>query len=335
MRIFITGVAGFLGSNLAELMIKEGHSVVGNDNMIGGDIQNVPLQVDFHNVDCEDLDTMTAIMYGCDVVFHCAATPHEGLSVFSPTLISENNLVGSVSTFTAAARNKVKRVVFCSSMARYGQQQAPFTEDMDPKPIDPYGVSKVAAEDILKIMGEVHGFEWNIAVPHNIVGPKQKFDDPFRNVMSIMANLNLRGKPSIIYGDGEQTRCFSYVDDCTSCLYRMGTDPNIVGETINIGPDEEVVTINRLADEVANATGYNGEPVYYSEGRPREVKHAACSSDKARKLLGFETTVGFVECVRRTVDWIKDQGPRPFEYHLPVEIHNEKTPKTWTERRFD
>ena len=334
MRVFITGIGGFLGHHIAVRMNELGWEVAGNDTFVGGEEDNVPSFADFTLCDCCDFESMRKAMEGCDLIYHCAATAHEGLSVFSPSFITRNIFEASVTTFSAAIAAGVKRIVFCTSMARYGEQLPPFKETMKPAPVDPYGIAKVAAEDVLKVLGKVHGVEWNIAVPHNIVGEYQKYDDPFRNVMSIMLNRNLQGKPSIIYGDGEQTRCFSYVDDCVQCLEKMGTRENIVYETINIGPDEQEITIRELANLCANESGLNEDPIYYTQGRPQEVKHATCSSDKARKLLGYKTTTTVEEAVTKTADWIRKNGTKPFKYHLPLEIVNEKTPKTWTERRF-
>ena len=331
MKIFITGIAGFLGSHLADRMIELGHEVVGNDTLIGGYLHNVPEKAEFFQIDCCDMTVMSKAMEGCDVVIHAAATAHEGLSVFSPSFITRNIFEASVATITAAIQNKVKRFVFCSSMARYGNQPHPFTEDMTPQPVDPYGVAKVAGEDVLKILCETHGMEWNIAVPHNIVGPRQKYDDPFRNVMSIMINRNLRGLPAIIYGDGQQTRCFSYVDDCVGCLEKMALDTKVVSQIINIGPDDGTVTIKELAKLVADATGFTGEAIHMPD-RPREVKHADCSADKARWLLNYETKTTLQQSIQETVDYIKQKGPKPFDYAYPLEIITDKTPKTWSER---
>jgi UDP-glucose 4-epimerase len=331
MKIFITGIAGFLGSHLADRMLDLGHEVVGNDTLIGGYRDNVPKKAELYVVDCCDIEKMTYIMQGCDIVIHSAATAHEGLSVFSPSFITKNIFEASVATISAAIQNKVKRFVYCTSMARYGNQPHPFTEDMAPRPVDPYGVAKVAGEDVLKILAETHGMEWNIAVPHNIVGPRQKFDDPFRNVMSIMANRNLRGKPAIIYGDGNQTRCFSYIADCINCLEKMALDPKVVGEIINIGPDDGTISIKELAVLVAKETGFEGEAIHMPD-RPREVKHADCSADKARWLLQYETKTTLEKSIQETVAYIKKKGPREFDYSYPVEIINEKTPKTWKDR---
>ncbi len=243
MKIFITGIAGFLGSHLAKRMLELGHEVVGNDNLIGGEKENLPENIDFFEIDCTNYEKLKKLMKDCKIVYHCAATAHEGLSVFSPYTITRNIYEASVSTITAAIANKVKRFVYCSSMARYGSQSFPFTEDMKTKPEDPYGIAKVAGEDTLKLLAKVHGIEWNIAVPHNIVGPNQKYDDPFRNVLSIFINRNLQGKPALIYGDGEQKRTFSYIDDVIYCLEKLAFDKNINKEIINVGPDEESITI--------------------------------------------------------------------------------------------
>lgn len=331
-KVFITGVAGFLGSHLAKKMYELGWDVSGNDNFLGSDSSNLFPFVNFHEIDCCDLDQMSQAMTGVDLLFHCAAAAHEGLSVFSPTFITKNNYEASVATFTAAIKSDVKKIVFCSSMARYGDQDPPFTEIMRPSPVDPYGIAKVAAEETLKVLAKVHNFDWNIAVPHNIVGEGQKYDDPYRNVMSIMLNRNLQGLPSIIYGDGNQTRCFSYIDDCIDCLIKMGVDPAIRSETINIGPDEEVVSINDLASLCANETGLNYQPIYYSSGRPQEVKHATCSSDKARNLLDYQTKTTLAEAIKKTADFIRESGVKKFTYHIPLEIINEKTPLTWSEK---
>ena len=165
-----------------------------------------------------------------DVVYHCAATAYEGLSVFSPHLVIQNIVTASTSLFSASNQNKVKRIVLCSSMARYGNNRVPFVETYATKPEDPYGIGKVAVEDILVNLCTVHGTDWVIAVPHNIVGPRQKYDDPYRNVAAIMINLMLQGRQPIIYGDGSQKRCFSFIDDCIYCLKEMAFRDNVVGE---------------------------------------------------------------------------------------------------------
>jgi UDP-glucose 4-epimerase len=333
MKVLVTGAAGFLGSHLAEKLSLLNHEVIGMDNFVGGYEDNIPKNIIFHKFDCCDLKKMNEVMKNVDVVYHCAATAHEGLSVFSPYEIGKNNFLASSSVFSAAVSNKVKRIIFCSSMARYGHQQTPFNENMKPKPVDPYGVAKVASEDLLKILCELNNIEWVIAVPHNIIGSRQKYDDPFRNVVSIMLNRILQNQAPIIYGDGEQKRCFSYIDDCLSCLIPMLDQKNLNKEIINIGPDEEFVTINQLSEICANVTGSNLVPIYKKD-RPKEVKHATCSADKARKLLNYKTQTDLKTGVEKTYEYIKKRGTRPFNYHIDIEIKNNLTPETWTKKQI-
>lgn len=331
MQIFITGVAGFLGSHLADSLIEQGHTVHGCDNFIGGFKCNINPKVHFSKADCRDQETMQALIQGSEVVVHCAATAHEGLSVFSPSFITKNIYEASVATISASIAAGVKRFVFCSSMARYGKGTPPFREEDPTAPVDPYGIAKVAVEDTLKVLCDVHDMEYNIAIPHNIVGPRQRFDDPYRNVLSIMANRNLQGKPSFIYGDGEQQRCFSYVGDCISCLEKMVTCEDIKNETINIGPDENPININLAAQLVARVCETNLVPIHIAD-RPQEVKVATCSSDKARLLLGYETKTSVLEAIAQTVEHIKEVGPKDFDYTFGLEIDNDKAPRTWSEK---
>ena len=332
-KILVTGVAGFLGSHLAERLSVMNNKGIGVDNMLGGYKDNIPKNIVFFNFDCCDLKKMNEVMKGVDVVYHCAATAHEGLSVFSPVEITKNNYMASISVFTAAISNNVKRIIFCSSMARYGDQQTPFKENMETKPLDPYAISKVAAEKVLMNLCDLNNIEWVIAVPHNIIGPRQKYDDPFRNVVSIMLNRMLQKKAPIIYGDGEQKRCFSYIDDCLSCMLPMLDQKDLNKQIINIGPDEEFVTINKIAEICSNITGSNLKPIYKKD-RPREVKHASCSADKARKLLNYKTKTDLKKGILKTYEYIKTRGAKPFDYHINIEINNELTPETWTKKEL-
>lgn len=334
-KIFITGIAGFLGSHLAERLIKDGHHVVGIDNLLGGYEDNVPEGAEFYKIDARDLEKLKPLMVGVEVVYHCAAAPHEGLSVFSPNLVTEHTYNSSVATVSAAVIANIKRFVFCSSMARYGEQdEIPFRENMLPKPRDPYGIAKYAAELVIENLCKANGIEYVHAVPHNVFGPRQKYDDPFRNVASIMINLMLQDRQPIIYGDGEQKRAFSFIKDVIDPLVRMGFDPRIDGEVINIGSDEEFVTINDLTRRVASLVGFKNLKPIYHDPRPLEVKLATCSADKARNLLGYNTTYDLDQGLGETIEWIKKRGPKNFEYHLPLEIINDKTPITWKNRIF-
>ncbi|HEY4955390.1 MAG TPA: NAD-dependent epimerase/dehydratase family protein [Gemmatimonadaceae bacterium] len=331
MKVFVTGAAGFLGSHLADAFIGRNDQVVGCDNMIGGDLQNLPEGIEFELADCNDLAAMKRLTKDVDVIFHTAAIATEGLSVFSPALIATHVYNNTATVLAAAATNKVKRFVHCSSMARYGNGPVPYVEDQPLEPADPYGIAKYASEMLVQNVCETHGVEYMIAVPHNIIGPKQKYDDPYRNVASIMVNRMMQGKQPVIYGDGGQKRCFSFIQDCVNPLIKMGTLPDVVGETINIGPDEEYVTILELATIIAELLGFKLDPIMVPE-RPREVRYATCSADKARRLLGYRTTVSLRDGLQSIVDWISAHGTKPFDYHLPIEIDSPLVPATWTSR---
>ena len=333
-KILITGVAGFLGSHLSERFAKLGHEVVGLDNMIGGYKDNIPNNIKFYNFDCCDLKNIDSIMKKVDVVYHCAATAHEGLSVFSPIEITKNNYLASITIITSAIKHEVKRIIYCSSMARYGQGKTPFHEEMEPNPIDPYGISKVAVEKVLINLCNLNNIRWVIAVPHNIIGPRQKYDDPFRNVVSIMLNRMILGKPAIIFGDGNQKRCFSYIDDCIYCMENMLDNQAVNGQIINIGPDEEFVTINKVAEICQNISGSNLKPIYKKD-RPQEVKEATCSADKARKLLNYKTKTDLYTGIKKTYEYIKKRGSKPFDYSkLNLEIVNSLTPEVWINKEI-
>lgn len=330
-KVFITGIAGFLGSHLADEFIDRGYEVVGNDNMVGGYETNVPAEADFHRVDCNDLAPMKKAMADADIVYHTAALAYEGLSVFAPSRINRSIYQATSTTLAAAADVGIGRFIYCSSMSRYGENETPFTEDMEPNPQDPYAVSKVAAEEMVELMAGVHDFEYVIAVPHNIIGPRQRYDDPFRNVAAIFINRMLQDKQPIIYGDGEQKRCFSFIQDDVRPLRKLARCDEATGEVINVGPDDEFVTINRLAETIADIIGFDLDPIYKPD-RPQEVKLANCSADKARDVVGYQTEYTLRDGLRKMIDWIEAEGTKEFDYHLELEIDNNQTPETWTDQ---
>lgn len=329
--VVVTGVAGFLGSHVADAYLAKGWQVRGIDNLLGGSVENVPAGVDFYELDLDDLEAITPVFVGADLVIHAACTAYEGLSVFSPSLVVRNTVQISVNAMTAGIRAGVPKFVYMSSMARYGDNLGVFfDETLTPKPQDPYGIAKLSAERLLQNLAEVHDVDLVILVPHNIVGARQKFDDPFRNVASIMTNRMLQGKQPIVYGDGSQQRCFSFIQDVINPILTACESEDAVGEVINIGPDESPITILSLAERLAAIIGFELDPIFMP-GRPQEVPIALCSSDKARRLLGYETTVSLDQGLTDLVDWIRPRV-KEFEYHLPIEIESDKTPKTWTQK---
>lgn len=332
MRIWITGIAGFLGSHLADALLADGHIVDGNDNLICGNPKNVPSKLSYTYTDCRNLDALKSFMaqFKPDVVVHCAATAHEGLSSFSPSFITRNIYEASVSTFSAAIASGVKRIVYMSSMSRYGRGykycQPPFDEEMPTAPVDPYGIAKVASEETLRVLCETHGVKWSVAVPHNIIGVRQRSIDPYRNVAAIMINRCKLGKSPIIYGDGEQKRCFSPVSDCIPSLIKMISGV-ADGEIVNIGPDYGEITVLKLARMIMDLTDCD-LPLIHMPKRPNEVRDAFCSSDKARDLLDYKPKQKLIDCLKEMVEFI---SPSEFIYDFPIEIEN-GCPETWAKR---
>jgi len=332
MKVLVTGVAGFMGSHLADAFLAKGYDVVGIDNLLGGYEENIPSGVDFHNIDLDNLELIQPLFKDVDLVVHTACTAYEGLSVFSPSLVVRNTMQITTNIMSACVKTNVKKIVHLSSMARYGTQDVvPFVESMTPKPQDPYGIAKYGAELMIKNIADTHGLNYVILVPHNIIGPRQKFDDPYRNVASIMINRMLQGKQPIIYGNGEQKRCFSFMQDVTDPLMIACETDVADGRIVNIGPDEEFVTINELAQKLSIILDFKLDPIYMP-GRPQEVFHANCSANLARELLNYKTTTSLESGLVELVNWIKSKGARQFNYHLPLEFVTDKTPKTWTDR---
>jgi UDP-glucose 4-epimerase len=328
----VTGVAGFIGAHLAREAIAQGWEASGIDSMLSA-TEGAPDGARFERADCRDPEAYAHLLEGVDVVYHSAAAPYEGLSVFSPQVVAENTLTSTVGLLRASINARVKRFVFVSSMSRYGHGKAPFTEDTPTAPVDPYGVFKVAAEEAVKILCELHGVEWVIAVPHNVYGPGQRYWDPYRNVPAIMANRVLQGKPPIIYGDGLQRRSLSYVADVTNPLMIMADHVAAAGQVFNVGPGGEGITMTDLAEKIIHIAGADMTPEYFP-GRPSEVHQAYCSAEKTRDVLGYKALWTLDEGLEKLIAWIAERGPRPFEYHLPLEITHTplQIPRTWTER---
>lgn len=334
--ILVTGAAGFIGSHLAEALAEGGHRVIGVDDLSGGDANNVPAGVPLVPVDCCDLLQMKSLLslHRPEVVYHLAASPHEGLSVFAPVHVTRTTYLSTVTLATAAIQAGVRRIVFTSSIARYGDQLTPFTEETPPRPIDPYGVAKVAAENALLALGEAHGIEVVIAVPHNVIGARQRYDDPYRNVVAIMANRCLQGKPPVIYGTGDQVRCLTAVEDVVPALVTMAELSDVNRQVFNLGADEDdnrPIRIKELAQHVKRACQISVADEHLPT-RPCDALRAVSDCSKARLWLGYRTRVSLEQAIENVVAWVRAQGPRPFRYHIPIEIDSDRLPVTWKER---
>ena len=339
MKILVTGSLGFMGSHLVDYLHNQGHTVRGIDNLSTGHGSNTNPAAPTFKVDLvTEPELVAGIVEGFkpDIIYHLAAWAHEGLSQFCPIKITENNYNATLNILVPAIKAKVRRFVFTSSMSVYGDQVPPFNESMERKPADIYAVAKTASEQAIELLSSVHNFDYTIIRPHNVYGPRQTLSDPYRNVVGIFMRRALTGKDLIIYGDGEQTRAFSYIDDVTPYLAAAGWLQKASKQIINIGPLEEF-SINKLADTILALNGH-GEGIgkTYLPDRPLEVKHAFCTNDKAIDILGYKTSVTFEEGLQKMWDWAENlyltTGIAEPHYLEQLEIVNESTPETWTKK---
>ena len=328
-RIFISGAAGFLGSHLADRLLERGCHVMGCDNFSLGRRENIPKDVEFYEYDVLDLEENKKRTKGADAVFHAAAWPYDNFSLHAPFKAAEQNFSATASFLSAAIQNNVRRFVFCSSMARYGNSPSPFSEDMPPRPVTPYGVSKAAGESLVQSMAQAHGFEHVIAIPHNIFGPRQVYHDPFRNAVSIIINRMLRDKPPVIFGDGEQKRSFSPVQDAALLLEECLFSERAAGEVINIGPDHEnLISLNELAAMLNQIMGKSLDPAH-APARCGEVRLASCSAEKSRRLFGRRPLKPLREALEELAAYIEAQGPKDFCYGRQPEIQSRIFPEVY------
>ena len=312
MTILITGVAGLLGARLAEHLLETqpGITIVGIDNLSGGYIENVHPDVKFVDLDLahepKKLETVFQ-KWQPTYVFHLAAYAAEGLSPFIRQFNYNNNLKATAGIVNECIKHDVKRLVFTSTLAVYGHGEGGvFNETQTPKPIDPYGVAKYACEMDIQIAGEQHGLDWCIIRPHNVYGVKQNIWDKYRNVLGIWMFQYMNGEPMTIFGDGEQTRAFSYIDDSLAPLWNAAVRPEASREIINLGGIEEH-SINEAAMVLLEVIG-DGE-VVHKEAR-HEVKHSIPTWRKSVDILGFEHTTNLREGLTEMWEWAQKQPKR-------------------------
>jgi UDP-glucose 4-epimerase len=336
-RVLVTGAAGFMGGHLVDALVDD-YEVYGVDDMSGGFWRNVNPKSHFTQLDLRQKESTEQYMANVrpEYLFHLAADATEGRSQFTPVTCTERNLIAYLHTLVPAIRHGLRKVVLTSSMSIYGAQEPPFDESMTPQPEDVYGVSKAAMEQVTRILSDVHDFRYTIVRPHNVYGPRQNIADPYRNVIGIFINSMLHNKAFYIYGDGEQRRAFTYIDDFTPYMLRAGFDSRCDGETINIGPRDEV-TINDLAQTVLS-TFLDGQPVperlrpIHLPARPKEVRDAYCTDNKAQHLLEYHTTVHLQRGIGHMIAWAKQLGPQQPRYMDGLEITTADTPVTWTQK---
>lgn len=309
MNVLITGVAGLLGSNLADYLISKNINVFGIDDLSGGYIENVNNSVKFYNLNLvthtEKLDFIFA-NNKIDYVFHFAAYAAEGLSPFIRKFNYENNLIATANIINCCINHNVKRLIFTSTMAVYGENVPPFDESYVPNPIDPYGIAKYACEMDIRVAGEQHGLDWCIIRPHNVYGKKQNIWDKYRNVLGIWINSYLNNKQLTIYGDGKQTRAFSYIDDSIEPLWNAAIFPEASKQIINLGGIYET-SINDACDTLIKIMG-GGEKVFVE--KRHEVKHAYSTHQKSIDILKFEHKTNLEDGLIKMWEWSKTQPKR-------------------------
>lgn len=310
--VLITGVAGLIGSRMADWILenKPEYEVIGIDNLFGGYIENVDDRIIFHKRDLSH-DSIDDIFEEHDIeyVFHFAAYAPEGLSFFMRMFNDSNNMLSTDNIINECVKHDVKRLIYTSSMSVYGKglyDGRLFLEEDKPEPIDPYGVSKYACELNIKSAGEQHGLDWCIIRPHNVYGIKQNIWDKYRNVIGIWMYQILNNQPMFIYGDGEQTRAFSYIDDCLESFWNAATYKAASKEIINLGGIEGY-SINKTNEILRKITGY--ENVEYKEARA-EVKHAVPNPNKSIILLDYKQNTTLEEEISKMWEWAKQQPMR-------------------------
>ena len=329
-RILVTGGAGFMGSWLGDELLKRGNEVIVADNLLGGKEENVNRGCKFVKADLREKEQVEAIVRdGIDVIFHLAAYAAEGQSVFSPIAINEINIAPMNNLLVSAVNNGIKRFVFTSSMAVYGDQRPPFSEKLPRRPEDPYGAAKAYCENVLEIFSRVYGLEYVIVRPHNVYGPKQNIADPYRNVLGIWLNQIMRGRNPLVYGDGKQKRAFSYIEDVTPALANAGFYAKAEGQIINLG-GADAITINEACRLIIELTGTTLKPKHVA-ARPNEIKYAYCTTEKSKKLLDYKTRHTLRDGLQKMIAWGHNVGKQEPTYTLPLEI-TKNAPKVWVDR---
>jgi UDP-glucose 4-epimerase len=328
-KVLVTGGAGFMGSHIVDELINTGYNVVVLDDLSGGFKENVNKDAEFVEGSILDRELIESLFttHKFKYVFHLAAYAAEGLSHFIRHFNYENNLIGSTNLINASVNHGVKRFIFTSSIAVYGQNQVPMTESLAPEPEDPYGVAKFAVELDLKAAERLFGLEYVIFRPHNVYGEKQNIGDKYRNVIGIFMNKIMKGEPLPIFGDGEQQRAFSHISDVAPIIASSITDEKALNQIFNIGADVSY-TVNVLAKTVSDAMKTELKTIHYP---PRmEVKVAYSDHSKARELLGYEASVTLVEGVGRMAEWAKSIGVKESKKFNGIEIEK-NLPSAWFE----
>lgn len=327
----VTGGGGFIGSHVARHCLSLGHQVVVLDDLSGGFRDQMPEGACFVEGSITDVGLLSRLFqqHHFDYVYHLAAYAAEGLSHFIRHYNYTNNVVGSINLINEAVKHEVQCFVFTSSIAVYGAGPLPLTEAMTPKPEDPYGIAKYTVEMDLRAAHEMFGLDSIVFRPHNVYGEHQNIGDRYRNVIGIFMNQIMNGEPLSVFGDGEQTRAFSYIDDVAPHIARSVGVPAALNQTINIGADTPY-SVNRLAEVVAGAFGV--EPKITHLPARREVVNAYSSHEKARQIFGDHPAVSLEDGIERMAAWARRIGSRESSVFQNIEIER-NLPPSWARKR--
>ncbi len=329
-KSLVTGGAGFMGAHVARELLERGDEVVVLDDLSGGFESNVPPDASFVEASVTDFDAIDRLFAqeGFERVYHLAAYAAEGLSHFIKRFNYTNNVIGSVNLINASVNHGVECFVFTSSIAVYGSEQTPMTEEMTPQPEDSYGIAKRSVELELEASKEMFDLDFVTFRPHNVYGELQNIGDRYRNVLGIFINQIMREEPLSIFGDGTQTRAFSYISDVAGPIAAAPDTEGARGEIFNVGADQPV-SVNDLAKAVCEEMGVPEHPVIHHEAR-KEVLHAFSDHSKARRVFGGGDPVPLAEGVGRMCGWAKEHGPRSTPTFTGIEIEK-NLPPSWRE----
>jgi UDP-glucose 4-epimerase len=318
-KVLVTGGAGFIGSHVARRLLREGYEVVILDDLSGGFKENLPEGASFIEGSILDRDLLADIFEreAFKYVYHLAAYAAEGLSHFIKHFNYQNNLIGSVNLINLSILHEIRCFVFTSSIATYGEIPPPMKESDVPHPEDPYGVAKLAVEMELGVSKKQFDLDYVIFRPHNVYGEYQNLSDRYRNVIGIFMNQIMQGKPLSVFGDGEQTRAFSYIDDLMNPMVECIKREDCFGQVFNIGADKSW-SVKRLAYEVQRALSSDLELLHLP---PRnEVEHAHADHSKLKKFFGDLPQTDLAQGIDRMAAWARDQGPTPPSRFGEIEI---------------
>ena len=325
----VTGGAGFIGAHVSRHLISAGAQVVVLDDLSGGFRDNLPPQAIFIEGSITDHSLLARLFeeHRFENVYHLAAYAAEGLSHFIKRFNYTNNLIGSVNLINESVKHDVRCFVFTSSIAVYGALPPPMTEDMTPMPEDPYGIAKLAVEQELRVSHEMFGLDYVVFRPHNVYGEYQNLGDRYRNVVGIFMNQLMQGRPLTVFGDGLQTRAFSYVGDVAPVVAAAPSVPGARNQVFNIGADQ-VCTVRELAEHVMDAMDIRGELRFLPSRN--EVVHAAADHGKLSGIFGDRGATPLAAGLRRMAEWARQAGVRKSRRFDGIEIRKH-LPAVWEE----